>query len=75
MTLTPEQAGMLNLCRDAQLSVAELAARSDLPLSIVRILLADLLDAGHIRVDQPTPPSDLPNESLLRDVINGLRAL
>jgi hypothetical protein len=75
MTLTPEQAGILNLCRATQLSVAEIAARADLPLSVVRILLADLLDAGHIRVERPTPPGDLPDQNLLREVINGLRAL
>jgi hypothetical protein len=75
MTLTPEQAGILNLCRDTQVSVAEIAARCDLPLSVVRVLLNDLLDAGHIRVDRPTPPRELPSENILREVINGLRAL
>jgi hypothetical protein len=75
MTLTPEQASILNLCRNNLLSVAEIAARSSLPVSIVRILLADLLDAGHIRVIRPTLPDELPSEQILREVINGLRAL
>lgn len=75
MTLTPEQAGILSLCGDKLLSVAEIAARSNLPLSVIRILLADLLNAGHIRVTRPTPPGGLPSEHILREVVNGLRAL
>lgn len=75
LTLTPEQAGILDLCRGRQVSVAEIAARADLPLSVVRVLLADLLDAGHVSVERPTPPRELPGEDLLQEVINGLRAL
>ncbi|MGP4016545.1 DUF742 domain-containing protein [Saccharopolyspora sp. 5N708] len=75
ITLTPEQAGILDLSRNRPISVAEIAARSDLPLSVVRILLNDLLDAGHLRIDRPTPPRELPSEAVLREVINGLRAL
>ncbi|MEV0703713.1 DUF742 domain-containing protein [Saccharopolyspora sp. NPDC050389] len=75
LTLTPEQAGILRLCRGRRVSVAEIAARSDLPLSVVRVLLADLLDAGHVRIERPTPPRELPSEDVLREVINGLRAL
>ena len=75
MTLSPEQAGILKLCWDKMLSVAEIAARSDLPVSVVRVLLADLLEAGYVRVTRPTPPGELPSENILREVINGLRAL
>ncbi|MGW1682192.1 DUF742 domain-containing protein [Saccharopolyspora sp. NPDC002376] len=75
LTLTPEQARILGLCRHRRLSVAEVAALSDLPLSVVRVLLADLLDGGHIRVENPTSPRELPGEDLLQEVINGLRAL
>jgi len=75
MTLTPEQGMILDLCRDHQVSVAEIAARSDLPLSVVRVLLTDLLDAGHIRVAKPPAPQDMPSENVLREVIDGLRAL
>jgi uncharacterized protein DUF742 len=75
LTLSPERAGILDLCRGRLMSVAEIAARSELPLSVVRVLLNDLLDAGHIRVERPTPARDLPSEDVLREVINGLRAL
>ena len=75
LTLSPEQVTILQLCRTAVLSVAEIAAHADLPLNVVRILLADLLDGGHIRVLRPTSPSGAPGEHILREVINGLRAL
>jgi hypothetical protein len=75
LTLSPEQAMILNLCRDRTLSVAEIAARAGLPLNVIRVLLADLLDARHIQVTHPTPPGRLPNDQILREVLNGLRAL
>lgn len=75
MTLSPEQTGILRLCQDNPVSVAEISARCDLPLSVVRVLLTDLLAAGHIRVARPAPPRDLSNENILREVIDGLRAL
>jgi hypothetical protein len=68
-------AAVLDLCRDAPLSVAEIAADADLPVGVVRVLLGDLLDAGHIRISRPVPPARLPDERILRDVIDGLRAL
>ncbi|MFF4652122.1 DUF742 domain-containing protein [Streptomyces sp. NPDC001380] len=71
----PEQAAILDLCRSGPLSVAEVAAGLDLPLGVVRVLLADLLDAAYIRVSRPLPPALLPDEHILREVINGLRAL
>nr|WP_234443438.1 DUF742 domain-containing protein [Streptomyces sp. NRRL B-24484] len=71
----PEQAVILDLCRGNALSVAEIAADVDLPLGVVRVLLGDLLDAEYIRVSRPVPPALLPDEHILQEVINGLRAL
>ncbi|MFD9129382.1 DUF742 domain-containing protein [Kitasatospora sp. NPDC059571] len=71
----PEQAAILGLCRGNALSVAEIAADTDLPLGVVRVLLGDLLDAGLIRVSRPVPPALLPDEQILLEVIHGLRAL
>jgi hypothetical protein len=66
---------LLALCRDEPLSVAELGSYCDLPVGIVRVLLGDLNDAGLITVTRPVPLAQRPDEQLLRDVINGLRAL
>lgn len=72
---SPEQAAILGLCRNAPRSVADIAADSDLPVGVVRVLLGDLLDAGYIGVSRPVPPAQLPDAGILREVINGLRAL
>lgn len=75
LPIGPEQTAILTLCRGNALSVAELAAETDLPVGVVRVLLGDLLDADHIRVSRPVPPALLPDEHILQEVINGLRAL
>ena len=73
--LGPEHRALLTLCRAETQSVAELAADADLPVGVVRVLLGDLLEAGLVRVSRPVPPAQLPDERILREVIDGLRAL
>ncbi|MFE3939566.1 DUF742 domain-containing protein, partial [Streptomyces goshikiensis] len=73
--LGPEHRALLGLCRSETQSVAELAAEADLPVGVVRVLLGDLLEAGHVKVSRPVPPAQLPDERILREVIEGLRAL
>lgn len=73
--LAPEHLDIVTIARRGPLTVAELAAGLDLPVGVVRVLLGDLLDAGLVRVRRPVPPAELPDESILREVINGLRAL
>lgn len=55
--------------------VAEVASDLGLPVGVVRVLLGDLLDFGLIRVRQPLAKASSPTEHLLREVINGLKAL
>ncbi|GAA0267040.1 DUF742 domain-containing protein [Streptomyces polychromogenes] len=74
-SLEPEHRALLGLCRAETQSVAELAAEADLPVGVVRVLLGDLLEAGHVRVSRPVPPARLPEMRILREVIEGLRAL
>ncbi|MEV0011456.1 DUF742 domain-containing protein [Streptomyces sp. NPDC051840] len=73
--LGPEHRYLLSLCRAEAQSVAELSAEADLPVGVVRVLLGDLLEAGCVRVSMPVPPAHLPDERILREVIDGLRAL
>ncbi|WP_282694626.1 DUF742 domain-containing protein [Streptomyces sp. CC208A] len=73
--LGPEHRALLSLCRAETQSVAELAADADLPVGVVRVLLGDLLESGFVRVSRPVPPAQLPDERILREVIDGLRAL
>jgi hypothetical protein len=74
-TLSPEHVEIVGRCRTAPQSVAELSAELDLPVGVVRVLVGDLVDAALVRVNRPVPPAELPDVSILRDVINGLRAL
>ncbi|ROQ99192.1 uncharacterized protein DUF742 [Streptomyces sp. 2132.2] len=75
LTLSPEHSHILGLCRERPQSVAELAAELDLAVGVVRVLIGDLADEQLVRVNRPVPPAELPDESILREVIDGLRAL
>ncbi|MFC7309718.1 DUF742 domain-containing protein [Streptomyces monticola] len=76
--LPPEQRSLLALCSQGPRPVADLASDSDLPLGVVRVLLGDLTAHGLVDI---TPPESTatrnarPDAHLLREVINGLRAL
>jgi Protein of unknown function (DUF742) len=72
--LQPEHNRILDLAADA-ISVAELASRVDLALGVVRVLLADLAEAGAIETYRPPPADELPHDDLLQAVINGLQSL
>ncbi|WP_055489548.1 DUF742 domain-containing protein [Streptomyces sp. TP-A0356] len=74
-SLGPEHRALIELCRIETQSVAELAAGADLPVGVVRVLLGDLLELGCVSVNRPVPPAQLPDERILREVIEGLRAL
>ncbi|MFC8592345.1 DUF742 domain-containing protein [Streptomyces atroolivaceus] len=74
-TLSPEHVEIVELCSDMPQSIAELASGLDLPVGVVRVLVGDLVEDELVHVTRPVPPAELPDESLLREVINGLRAL
>ncbi|KWX01399.1 hypothetical protein LI90_2427 [Carbonactinospora thermoautotrophica] len=73
--LEPEPAAILDLCRQRPLSVAEIAAYLDLPVSVVKILLGDLLDNAMIVVRTSAPMANGPDLSVLEAVIDGIRKL
>jgi hypothetical protein len=72
--LAPEHLRVLEACR-APASVADVAAETDLPVAVVRVLLGDLRDRGLISVRPPATVARLPKEGLLREVLQGLKAL
>jgi hypothetical protein len=72
--LQPEHRAILNLTREP-LSVAEVAAHLDLALGVVRVLLGDLLAEHLISMHEPHGVAGLPDENVLKAVVNGLRAL
>ncbi|MEV1289912.1 DUF742 domain-containing protein [Micromonospora sp. NPDC049679] len=57
------------------LSVAEVASQLDLAVGVVRVLLGDLLAAGLIAMYEPPASTDLPDDKILKAVVDGLRAL
>jgi predicted ArsR family transcriptional regulator len=71
--LEPEHFAVHQLCA-RPMSVADLAARLELPLAVIRVLLTDLREQGMIKTRQPRPegPTDI---RLLRQVADGLRRL
>ncbi|GHH72316.1 hypothetical protein GCM10017673_27200 [Streptosporangium violaceochromogenes] len=66
---SPEQERILSLVTQA-ISVADVASELDLPLGVVRVLLGDLQDHKLISVGRVSA-----SERILKEVINGLRAL
>jgi hypothetical protein len=72
--LGPEQMVALNQARRPT-TVADLASELNLPLGVIRILLADLRAAGFIVIRSPEAGQGHGDTSILREVLNGLRAL
>ncbi|TDQ53424.1 DUF742 domain-containing protein [Actinorugispora endophytica] len=72
--LEPEHHSILRSCA-APVSVAELASRTRLPLGVLRILLSDLLDNGHVMVHESLWQRQRPDVQTLRSVIDRIRAL
>ena len=71
--LGPEHLRLLRCCR-LRASVADLATELDLPLGVVRILLADLRERDLVRIQQPVS-AGLHDTVLLKEVADALRRL
>ncbi|MDN0193865.1 DUF742 domain-containing protein [Streptomyces sp. S.PNR 29] len=63
---------VMRLC-SGPLSVAEIASYLDLPPTVALIVVAGLLDTGHLNTPAPVKP-DAPSIELLKEVLDGLRA-
>jgi hypothetical protein len=72
--LGPEHLTLLRWCRQPTF-VADLSADLDLPLGVIRILLADLRERGLVLVQSPPSRHQQPDADILKEVLNGLRAL
>lgn len=71
--LEPEHLSVLAQC-SVPMSVADIASALDLPLAVIRILLADLRDRGLIRSRRPGA-GHRGDIRLLQEVADGLRRL
>jgi hypothetical protein len=72
-----EHARILRLCKRPT-AVVEVAAELGLPISVVKILLGDLLEAGRITARHPRfspAQARLPDLDTLKQVLHGLQRL
>jgi Protein of unknown function (DUF742) len=73
-SLAPEHLSVLRLAR-APTTVADIASDVDLPLGVVRIILADLRELGLVAIRTPLVMAERIDKHTLREVLNGLRGL
>ena len=71
---TPEHRKIISIAQQPT-TVADIASGTRLPVGVVRVLLADLIMLGAIKVMRQRPARDVPSDDLLREILNGLRAL
>ncbi|WP_046469711.1 DUF742 domain-containing protein [Allosalinactinospora lopnorensis] len=72
--LGPEHRSVLRLCRRPKV-VADLGSELDLPVSVLRVLLGDLLDHGLVVIHEPDRSDERPTIHTLREILDGLKAL
>jgi DNA-directed RNA polymerase specialized sigma24 family protein len=71
--LSPEEQNLLEMCVGGYLSVAEIAGHTQLPLGVVKILLAALSEGGYLITRPPVTRAPLATMEILEEVLNGLR--
>jgi Protein of unknown function (DUF742) len=74
LALSPEHRRILGLCRSPT-TVADVASAISLPVGVVRVLLADLIPQGRIKVMTQRQTDRKPSADLLKEVLHGLRSL
>ncbi len=72
--LTPEHLRILGICQTPT-PLADLGAETGLSVNVLRILLGDLRERGMITARPQASVSQLPEERILLEVIQGLQAL
>jgi Protein of unknown function (DUF742) len=72
--LSPEHRKILGLCR-RQVTLADVASDTALPVGVVRVLLADLIQEGRITIVPRRAGGQQPSTDLLKEVLHGLHAL
>ncbi len=74
LELSPEHRRILKLCQQPA-TLADVASDTGLPVGVIRVLLADLIQQGRVKVLPGRPGGEKPSAQLLREVLHGLRAL
>ena len=71
---SPEHRRILALCQQ-QITLADLAADTALPVGVVRVLIADLTLQGAVAVVRQRPTDKRSEKNVLQEILDGLRAL
>jgi hypothetical protein len=72
--LSPEDRGILGSCREP-VTVAEVAVATALPVSVVRVRLANLIRRGLVTLHSQPSAGEQAAPRLLNEVLDGLRTL
>jgi hypothetical protein len=75
-SMEPEYIDIMGICEHPQ-SIAEVSAKLALPLAVVKILVADLIEGGFLVFCSPpsTINSEPPDINILQAVLDGIRRL
>ena len=73
--LTHVKQRLIGLIDGGPLALAEVAARLVLPVSLVRALVAELVDSSHLSARAPIPEARVHDPQLLEAVLHGLRSI
>jgi hypothetical protein len=71
---SPEHRRILGRC-EQQITLADLAADTALPVGVVRVLIADLTLQGAVTVVRQQPTDQRSEKNVLQEILDGLRAL
>jgi hypothetical protein len=72
--LSPADHKILDSCREP-VTVAEVASATALPVSVVRVRLADLIRRGQVIVESQPPPSEQARSGVLSELLDRLRTV
>ena len=75
LDVEPEYERIIDACQ-FPISVVEIAAKVDLPLQVVKVLLSDLINQRLIVFRSPVAPAnERPSQHVLQAVLDGIRKL
>ena len=72
--LEPEYAKTLHVCQQP-ISVAEVSAKLNLPLQVVKVVLSDLITQGLVIFRSANMTNETPSQQVLQAVLDGIRRL
>ncbi|HWU12230.1 MAG TPA: DUF742 domain-containing protein [Streptomyces sp.] len=73
--LNPHAHRVMQHCLPGRLSLAEVAADLRLPGAVTAVLVADLVDSGHLISRSPVPAAQQHDRHLLERILHGLNNL